>query len=235
MHQHHSADRACRLDPVSRTAAHYRDLGSPPSLVIAGLHLTEAEALLLTARGLLVPHVNSVYGSTPPCPESRATAAALHLRPLSRQRAILHRLTAAWIYGCAPPPALLECTAFGPSGLTLDPVESAFVRHRYTTYTTYEALRIGPLRVTTPLRTCVDLAAFGQDKHGDTALATLLRAPGLGCAPETVCAALEAVPRLAFRKRAVRRVHALSEGLPWGHWDLRLTPGPGPTGSVGTR
>lgn len=235
MHEHHSEDRACRLDPVLRTVAHYRDLGSPPWLVIAGLHLTQAEALLLTARGLLVPHVNSVYGSAPPCPESRATAAALHLRPMSRQRAVLHRLTAAWIYGCAPPPALLECTAFGPSGLTLDPVESTFVHHRYTTYTKYEALRIGPLRVTTPLRTCVDLAAFAQDKRGDAALATMLRAPGLGCAPETVCAALDAVPRLAFRKRALRRIHALSEALSRCYREARLTPGPGSTGSVGTR
>lgn len=186
------------------------DRAGPEELIVAGRDLTEAEAHVLVARGILAPVLREVYSTVPPTPEVRAAAVAHYLKPHSRRVAIIHRLTAAWIYGCAGTPFYVECSVNGRSAHRFGPEEIRYIRHRFMRYSPYDDLRIGELRVTTPLRTCVDLAVHDPGPRGDTALATMLRATELGCAPQTVCLALKALPRLKFRQYAVERVLSLA-------------------------
>lgn len=209
---HNDSPTECTVSPRPETLweVHFAELGCPPGILLAGVHLTEAEAQALAARGLLAPILHRVYSSSAPSPQLRGYAAGLHLRALSRRRSVLHRLTAAWIYGCAAPPRYLECTVNGNDGHKFGAQELRYVRHRYLSYSRFEVNRVGPVLVTTPLRTCVDLAAFDATPAGDSALATFIRAPSLGCSPRVLCAALAAVPRLKFRRQAIERVHQLA-------------------------
>lgn len=179
---------------------------SPGEFVLAGRDLTHSEAQSLRARGLLTPVLFDLYATSSPGTEERARAAAHYLKPQSRRVAILHRLTAAWIYGCSAAPEAIECSVGGRSGHRFGPEEVPFVRHRFTRYTPYDDLNIGGVRVTTPLRTCVDIAVHDGGRRADLVLATLLRATEYGCGPPSVCAALAALPRVKFRQRAMERV-----------------------------
>ncbi|WP_030014155.1 hypothetical protein [Curtobacterium sp. S6] len=181
-------------------------LKGPGRLILAGRDLTQAEAHGLVARGLLAHVLREVYSTVPPNPQVRAAAVAHYLKPHSQRVAIIHRLTAAWIYGCAVAPFYVECSVNGRSAHRFGADEIRYIRHRFMRYSPYDDLRIGDVRVTTPLRTCVDLAVHDPGARGDAALATMLRATDLGCPPQTVCLALNALPRLKFRQHAVQRV-----------------------------
>lgn len=212
MRENPSPPRPVGRRPSPWWTTHQSELVYPKDLILAGVHVTESEACLLAGRGLLAHIVHSVYSTSMPSPELRGHAVGLHLRPASRQNVTVHRLTAAWIYGCAPTPDCFECSVGGSSGHHFDDRELPYVSHRYTSYSKYEIVPAGPVTVTTPLRTCVDLAVSDGGNACDNALATLMRAPVFGCAPPVVVAALRAVPRLRGRDRAIRRVEDLSPG-----------------------
>ncbi|WEO75713.1 hypothetical protein BJQ94_09900 [Cryobacterium sp. SO2] len=112
----------------------------------------------------------------PDGPETRAGA----LQRTAPHRAAAERLTAAWIYGLAPEPAEHQfCVDVGArtvkhpgSGVCLREVRLGDA----------DAVLLGRLLVTTPLRTAVDLARWGtsRDHPADTGLiAALLAHAGL--------------------------------------------------------
>ncbi|MDJ0325094.1 hypothetical protein QMG61_15115 [Cryobacterium sp. PH31-AA6] len=84
----------------------------------------------------------------------RAQAAALLVPP----RAIAERLTAAWIYGLAPEPGRHQFCVHVAARMHLEP--SPRFRVREVTCTAEDTLTVGGRRVTTPLRTLVDLARW---------------------------------------------------------------------------
>ncbi|WP_129657882.1 hypothetical protein [Rothia halotolerans] len=187
-------------------------LRPPPQLLRGGLDLTESEAQALAARAVLFPLLHGIYATRRPTPRLRGWAAGLLLRPASRSTLLLHRMTAAWIYGCAPEPRLLECSARRTLTHKFHRWEEAFVTRRFTGYSRFEDLGCGPVRATTPLRTCADLALFARGPRADVAIATMLRAPELGCSPPVVEAALHALRRVPHRAEALERIRRLA---PW--------------------
>lgn len=200
--------RAARRGLLTELSA----LSPPPQLLRGGLELTEAEAQALAARRTLHPLLHGIYSIGAPTPSLRGWAAGLLLRPASRDALVLHRMTAAWLYGCAPPPRLVECSARRTTTHKFHRWEESFVLRRFTGYSPFEDLRCGPVRTTTPLRTCADLALHCTGSRADLAIATMLRAPGLGCSPPVVEAALAALPRAPHRAEALTRVRRLAPG-----------------------
>ena len=99
---------------------------------------------------------------------ARAVAASRLVPP----RAIAERLTAAWIYGCAPEPLRHQfCVLIGARTTA---VWSPRVQLREIVRSPDDLRTVSGVRVTTPLRTAVDLARYAPPSASAPAVAALL-------------------------------------------------------------
>lgn len=140
---------------------------------------------------------------------NRAVAASRLVPP----RAIAERLTAAWIYGVAPEPRRHQfCVLIGARTTA---VWSPRVQLREIVRSPDDVCTIAGVRVTTPLRTAVDLARYPPPSTAEpeiTALLTrLLRSGGY----LDVSAAIRLCQRgsPAYSVRALARFAAVSDAL----------------------
>ena len=110
-------------------------------------------------------------------PETRAGA----IQPAAPRRAAAERLTAAWIYGLVPEPTVHQfCVDIGAR--TRNP-PGATVHLREVRLDRADAVRFGSLLVTSPLRTAVDLARWGEapgHPADPVLIAALLARAGVG-------------------------------------------------------
>lgn len=92
----------------------------------------------------------------------RPTTRAAALLPLVSSRAIAERRTAAWIWGAAPsaPERHEFCVSLGAR---VGRLTGARVALREVVIDDEDALDVGGLRVTTPLRTATDIARFSEN------------------------------------------------------------------------
>ena len=148
---------------------------------------------------------------TLPTPHLRARAAAVLIRPGIRQRVVAGRMTAAWIFGCAPEPdrlALLVDASRRISGL------------RTTRGCTFHETRLGPfdvvslggLMVSTPLRTAVDIALHVDAERAVPALGALLGRPELGLGLRLLALAVDATPRMPHKRAALAKIACVRHG-----------------------
>lgn len=180
------------------------------AIFCAGGDFSSVELQAMAADGLL----QRVYAHTyvrwdiTPDPVCRALAAANCLTERLAARAMLGRLTAAWIYGCAPAPQQLQLLIdHGRRTTALAPF-SAAVLHE---------VRLGPedgmdiagIQVTTPLRTAMDLARHGPPEPSVRALLAITADPVLRCPLGYVRSAVEAAVRLPGKSVALRRLDAV--------------------------
>ena len=198
---------AARQSSLEPTGAPPEVLYSPGSLFSwAELQAMAADGVLtrLSQRGYLPPGAAST-------PQLRARAAACTIPPPIRQRVVAGRMTAAWIYGCAPEPdriALLVDACRRVSSL------------RATRGCSFHEVRLGPfdvvslggLMVSSPLRTAVDIALHVDSERALPALGALLAAPELDVPLRLLVRAVEASPRLPFKKEALAKLAALPSG-----------------------
>jgi hypothetical protein len=114
-------------------------------------------------------------------------------------------MSAAWIYGCAPPPTTV----------------SALLDHRYRTTSqgrcraaSIHEVSLGPLDtttvagvpVTTALRTALDIALHAPEEEAVPALLALAADAALGCPPDYIRQVLLARIRLPGRRQALARI-----------------------------
>lgn len=160
-------------------------------------------------EGLLV----NVYGPgfallwEPVTPRHRAAAAYFSLPGHVRRKVVLGRMTAAWVYGCAPAPQKLS--------VLLDHRHRTTSQGRYRLALIHEValgpldtVTIGGVPVSTPLRTALDVALHAPDQEAAPVLRALAGASGLGCQLDAVRQAVEARPRLPGKSRALQRLDA---------------------------
>jgi hypothetical protein len=150
-----------RLVPVALTET---------DLPMAELGSARLDGELFTLAGAWCP-VDALDG-----PETRAGA----IQPVAPRRAAAERLTAAWIYGLAPEPAEHQFCVDVSARTHLQP--GASVHLREVKLGRGDAVRVGGLLVTTPLRTAVDLARWGagpEQRADPVVIAALLARAGL--------------------------------------------------------
>jgi hypothetical protein len=186
----------------------------PAEMVLSpGRNFTRAELRAMKLDGVLAAVFADAYtpATVPHAPALRARALALALPPNLVDRAVIGRLSAAWIYGCAPAPARISLLvdvghrvgALRPwSGCTLHEVNLG----------RFDAAGIAGIAVTTPLRTAVDLALHTDAEAALPALKALTADATLGCPPGLVRQALEAVHRVPHKAAALERISALLAG-----------------------
>jgi hypothetical protein len=129
------------------------------------------------------------------------------LLPLAAPRMIAERQSAAWVLGArARPPAIHQfCTA---AQARTAPRAGSRTILREVVIAGGELFECDGLRVTTPLRTVIDLAR--SDDFGDPEREIVRVLLGLGALPVEDCIrAMAARRNLPGRRRAVRRLHDL--------------------------
>jgi hypothetical protein len=168
------------------------------------LQAMAADGLLtqLYQRGYLPPGV-------PASPQLRARAASLAVAPAIRQRVVAGRMTAAWIYGCAAEPDRLA--------LLVD-ANRRISSLRSVRGCTFHEVRLGPfdvvsmggLMVSSPLRTAVDVALHVDEERAVPALRALLARPELGVRLRLLRLAVDASPRLPYKRAALAKLAAIT-------------------------
>ena len=138
----------------------------------------------------------------PPNPAQRAAAVAMYCQ----QRLIAEQRTAAWIWGATvDPPARHElCASVGARARTAHPGR---LQVREVVISPGEIATIGGVRVTTPLRTVMDLARF--QLRFDPELVTALCAV-TGLTVDTCITELRSRRNLPQKKLALERLEAIS-------------------------
>lgn len=131
----------------------------------------------------------------------RAQAAALLVPP----RVIAERMTAAWVFGLVPEPTRHHFCVDARTRAHVPP--SSRIQLREVNCTTDDTVTLGGFRVTTPLRTVVDLA-----RHGAVEEQALVQVIGALLAygrldPQSVFQRLSRSPKAPHTGLAHRRVH----------------------------
>jgi len=118
-------------------------------------------------------------------------------------RLIAELRTAAWIWGCGPHPGRLEFAVTPDARARLAPTEHITVRE--LVYAPGDVVRLDDVRVTTPLRTILDLARF--DPAADPELLRRLAVhAALGL--DDCLTALANRPGIPAKRRALDRIRA---------------------------
>lgn len=160
----------------------------------------------LYQRGYLPPGTRST-------PQLRARALSVMVPPPIRQRVVAGRMTAAWIYGCAPEPDRLA--------LLVD-ANRRISSLRSTRGCTFHEVRLGPfdvvslggLMVSSPLRTAVDIALHVDADRAVPTLGALLDRTELGVRLRLLRLAVDATPRVPYKKAALEKLDVLEKGMP---------------------
>ncbi|HST73326.1 MULTISPECIES: type IV toxin-antitoxin system AbiEi family antitoxin [Kocuria] len=186
----------------------------PDALLLPGRPFPRVELSALVADGVLVPVVLEahVLRGRPVTRALKVAALEAQLPPHLLRRGVLGRLSAAWFYDCARAPTTLPLLLDKLRRTTMSPVPEGLTLHQVTLggYDVHEA---GPVHVTTPLRTAVDLALHVPGREGTAALEKLMHAPHLHCPPALVHTALESYGRMPGRRAALVRVRRAGRAI----------------------
>lgn len=170
---------------------------SPADLPEAELYAAGLDGEVFPVGGCFSP-VDEVIG-----PVHRARSLAAVLPP----RMIAERHSAAWVLGASssPPPRPELCTDIDAR---TRPVSLATMAVREVVIDSSEVVWLGGMRVTTPLRTAIDLARFsvpfGAEEQQIVANLAELGRFGLGDCVE----AIESRRNLPRKRSALRRLHS---------------------------
>ena len=137
----------------------------------------------------------------PPSPTQRASSVAMYCQ----ERLIAEQRTAAWIWGATLDPPLRHelCVSIGARARTTHPGR---LQVREVVIAPNEIASLGAVRITTPMRTVMDLARF-QSTFDPELITALLEVSNLTA--ERCIAELRSRHNLPQKKLALRRLEAL--------------------------
>ncbi|NJC22248.1 hypothetical protein BJ994_001324 [Arthrobacter pigmenti] len=172
-----------------------------------GTLFSEVELQAMQLDGLMVHVCGNSYVRTdqPATPAIRAQSAINVVPRALQHRVALARQSAAWVYGCAPAPAIVSLVTDHRRRTTALPPFSDAVMHQVT-LGPCDLHAIGGVDVTSPLRTALDTAIHGQDDWAVEALRRISSMPELRCPLELVILSLESSARVPGKARALSRL-----------------------------
>lgn len=178
---------------------------------MAGSPFTAVELQAMESDGVLHRLVGRVYvpAATRPTPELRARALSAALTPRVRERTVAGRMTAAWILGCAPPPELPVMLVESTRRIGRLGTGDRLLVHEVS-FGPFDILEIADLRVTSGLRTALDLSLHSEERLALPVLRRMLAHPALGLSVGLVDRGLAALPNQPNKQRARRLLERLS-------------------------
>jgi hypothetical protein len=180
-----------------------------PRLLLPGRPFSGNELRAMALDGLLVNVLEAGYiGSTEAVtPAHRALAAAAVLPAGFRRKVVLGRLTAAWVYGCAPPEAKVTVLLDHRYRATSQG-RCRSVRIHEVSLGASDTVGMAGVPVTSPLRTALDLAVHAPDEDAVPALLALSSIPALKCPLGYIRQTLQLRPRMPGKAKALERINS---------------------------
>ena len=196
-----------RLDQAAGTAA---AVSRFPELYAPGRPFAWQELQALAADGVLARFHHHGYAlpGAQVSPQLRARAVAAAVPMAVRQRVVAGRMTAAWIYGCAGEPDRLALlvdakrrvsSLRNTRGCTLHEVKLG----------PFDVVSLGGLMVSSPLRTALDIALHVEAERAVPTLENLLARPQGDVRLRLLVLAIEASPRVPYKKGALEKLGRL--------------------------
>lgn len=187
-----------------------RDVDTSADVLQVGRPFPASELRAMVLDGLVVHLFGSTFlrAGARPGQEVRALALATELPHALRDRAVIGRQSAAWIYVGGPAPAKINLlidhrrrtAALRPfSGCQLHEVHLAGD----------ETMSVGAAAATTPLRTAVDMALYAPGAEAAATVRLLTSHPSLDCPLESVKGRLESLVRVPRKRSALELVGSL--------------------------
>lgn len=133
------------------------------------------------------------------------------LPPHLQRRGTVGRLGAAWFYGCTDAPNQLPVLV-AKEARTTTTLPPGFSLHQ-TAFGPYDRVEHHHIMVTSPLRTCVDLALHVNTAPAANALYWLMASPHLHCPPDMVLSALSAMGKKPGLRAALARVRKVARAV----------------------
>ncbi|MDN5670031.1 MAG: hypothetical protein L0G87_16725 [Renibacterium salmoninarum] len=193
---------------------------APHELIVPGRLFADVELAALHADGVL----QRVYGSgylpagTAETAEHRALAMSLEIPAGLVHKVILGRFSAAWVYGCAAKPPRVTALLDHKRRAGSLPPFSALQIHEVT-LGRFDVVQLARIRITSVLRTAVDLAFQRTPSSADwpdpaAVLWQISERRKLGCPLALVRNAVQSLPRVPHKNRALARISELMEHGP---------------------
>ncbi|MCP1414260.1 hypothetical protein [Paenarthrobacter sp. A20] len=182
-----------------------------PELYSPSLIFSWNELQSMAFDGILLP----LYGKSYASPgiavthRLRARAAALTVPERIRTKVVAGRLTAAWIYGCANPPEHLSLLVDAKHRISSLRGSTACSLHEVR-LGQMDVVSLGGMLVSSPLRTAADIALHVESDRALPALRRLLDKEDLGVRLRLLTLAVEAVPRVPHKRRALETLSQLA-------------------------
>lgn len=184
----------------------------PAGILAPGGQFALAELCAMKQDGVLAQVFGQAFRSVaePETPALRAAALAHQVPAGLAERAVLGRGSAAWIYGCAPPPPAICVLVPRGHRTTMLPPHSGCVLHEVL-LGRYDVERLGGAQVTCALRTAVDVAMNEPGEIAGQVLLELAGVAGLNCPLGRISAAISLARHIPGKRRAQALVRGLLE------------------------
>ncbi|MCZ2402747.1 hypothetical protein IV498_05990 [Paenarthrobacter sp. Z7-10] len=189
----------------------FSSAGANPQTVLSpGRMFHRSELRSMSLDGLLTPVFADAYTvtGTASTPAMRSHAVSLALPANLVNRAVLGRLTAAWIYGCGPAPSTISLLVDNGHRITALRPWSGCILHEVS-LGPFDVIQFSGAAVTSPLRTAVDVALHVPSAQAVPVLLMLSADPVLKCPLTLIRDALESGCRIPHKTRALECVRWL--------------------------
>lgn len=183
---------------------------SQESLLAPGTLFIFSELSAMVMDGVLCHVFGQVFrpSALAETPAVRAAALAHHIPAFLSHRAVLAQLSAAWVYGCAPAPAEVALLVDNDGNSAAVPRHSGCTV-RQVRLEAQDFQLVGTTRVTTALRTALDVARSAPPALARPVLVAMSRDPALACPLRRIQQALLAAPHVPGKLRAQELVQTL--------------------------
>lgn len=178
-----------------------------------------SELQAMVNDGLLIHLFGATYlrAGARPGPQIRARAIAGELPAALRERAVIGRQSALWIHTGGMAPAKINLLVDHKRRTSaLRPFSGCQLHEVHLAAADVALVSGADIRVTTPLRTAVDMALYAPEGEAAPAVRLLSSHPLLDCPLESVRARLEAMVRVPRKRAALALVDALDAGRDGG-------------------
>ncbi|AIY00579.1 hypothetical protein ART_0980 [Arthrobacter sp. PAMC 25486] len=182
----------------------------PAAILVPGEQFILAELHAMKLDGVLAAVIGEAFRSTTQeeTPGHRAAALVHHIPAAMAPRAVLGQLSAAWVYGCAPPPTVIALLQnHEGKSASLPPFSGCTLRQVYLS--PQEVLSIGGVLVTSPLRTALDVARTAPEALARAVLEALSRESAFRCSLGRIRQALQAATHVPGKLRGLDLVQGM--------------------------
>lgn len=185
---------------------------APDGILSPGGQFAVAELCAMERDGVLARVFGQAFRpvAEPETPAHRASALAHHVPAGLAERAVLGRGSAAWVYGCAPPPQAICLLLDRARRTTMLPPRSGCEVHEVLLGPD-DVERVGGAQVTRALRTAVDIAMNEPEATAAPLLLALAGAAGLGCPLGRINSAVAMARHIPGKRRAQALLRTLLE------------------------